>query len=66
MTFQKVSAGRLRAWREALNLTQQTLAQELGVTEAAVGHWETCRHPISQRTSKQLVALADKWGVKSP
>lgn len=50
-----------RAWREYLGLTQQELADRMGVTQAAVSQIESQKRP-RQAT---LVRLADALGISA-
>ena len=54
------TAGSLRTWRQDHKLSQQEVADQLGVTRGMVGHWETGRHPLTRRTVRQLDQLADR------
>jgi len=46
----------IRAWRDARGLSQQDLAEALGVRQATVSRWETGERPATM----PLVALALK------
>lgn len=50
---------RIRRHREARRLTQEELADALGVSKKSVGHWETGKH----HPRNALGALEDLWGI---
>lgn len=50
----------LRAHREQARMTQELVAQELGVSRQAVGKWETGR---SEPSTSNLVRLAHLYGI---
>jgi len=52
--------GRLRTARTAAGLSMQSAADGLGVSKAAVGHWETGRNPIS---ADKLFLLSRRYGT---
>lgn len=52
--------GRLRTARMAAGLSMQSAADSLGVSKAAVGHWETGRNPIS---ADKLFLLSRRYGT---
>lgn len=56
----------LRVWRLRCGLDQGQLAEELGVIQQTVSHWETGRHPITARVVRQVMALAKAWQVDPP
>ena len=59
---------RLRELRAELGLSQEKLAQRLGVSFATVNRWETGRSPISQRAASTLRELAEqsRRGAQAP
>ena len=65
------SGNKLRAAREARALSQESLAQIIGVTDGAVSHWETGR-AIPGTPARKLLALVlgeseatiDSWFAK--
>lgn len=49
----------LRAAREELGLTQEALANALGMTQNSVAKMEGGARPITERTEKQVLALLE-------
>lgn len=49
----------VRSLRHMMGLTQQQLAQELGVTEFSVWRWENNKRPITVAHTKLLRGLAE-------
>ena len=54
----------LRAVRRARGLTQENLAQELGVTFSTVNGWENGRHQPIPLLMRSIVKLATASGVE--
>lgn len=52
---------RIREMREACEMSQKRLADALGITPAAVSHWETGRRIPDAR---DLIAIAAALGCK--
>lgn len=50
-----MTPGALRATRRSLRLTQQQLAEALGVPQSTIWRWETGKHEIQQ---PQILRLA--------
>jgi DNA-binding transcriptional regulator YiaG len=53
-------AGRVRALRERLGLTQQELAEELNVRQQTVSEWETGMYRPRGASEKLLSIVADR------
>lgn len=53
-------------WRKRAGLTLQQVADALGVTKGAVGHWETGRHAIAPITLALLRRVAAENGWPLP
>ncbi|HHE2769796.1 TPA: helix-turn-helix transcriptional regulator [Escherichia coli] len=54
----------LRKYRESLNISQTTLAEAVGCTQGAIGHWESGRRFPDLKTCRALVACLNKLGAK--
>lgn len=54
----------LRKYREALKVSQATLAELMGCTQPAVGHWESGRRSPDLETCRELVKSLNKLGAK--
>lgn len=52
-----MTAAQLAKLRAKLGMTQEELAEHLGVTRNSVARWEMGRHPISARTERALKLL---------
>ena len=56
-------AKQVRALRRALKLTQQELAQELGVRQQTVSEWETGAYAPRGASARLLDIVAERTGV---
>ena len=56
-------AARVRALRRALKLTQQQLAEELGVRQQTVSEWETGAYQPRGASARVLDIVAERSGV---
>ena len=54
---------RIRSLREALRMTQEEFARELGVSFTTVSRWENGHGKPSRLAQKQLQDLADRHGI---
>lgn len=63
MTKDQLYANLLRAIRAALNLTQEQLAERLGVSFASVNRWEGGNNAPQKAAQKAILALATEAGV---
>lgn len=54
----------LRNIRTAAKITQQQLAEELGLTQAAIGHYEKGRRQPKLAEARRLVAALNKLGAE--
>ncbi|HEY8490346.1 MAG TPA: helix-turn-helix domain-containing protein [Dehalococcoidia bacterium] len=57
-------AGRVRALRRHLGLTQEGLAQELGVRQQTVSEWETSRYAPRGASARLLSLIAERAGFR--
>jgi DNA-binding transcriptional regulator YiaG len=55
-------AERIRALREHLGMTQQQLAEELGVRQQTISEWEVGMYAPRRSTSKYLNLIAERAG----
>ena len=53
---------KVKAMREYLGLTQQQLAQELGVRQQTISEWEVGIYAPRRSTSKYLNLIAERAG----
>ena len=60
MISREIFANRLKMLRTSKNLSHAALGNELGVSKALIGHWETCLRLPSLEVAD---ALADYFGV---
>ena len=51
----------IKTWRRLANLSQEQLAQKLGVTKQTVFNWEKGTHKPHKHT---LQAMADIYGIE--
>ncbi len=49
--------------RKKAGLTQAQLAEKLGLTQAAIGHYETCRRKPSLEEARKIVSKLNELGV---
>ncbi len=56
---------RIRSLREALKLTQEEFARELGVSFTTVSRWENGHGKPSRLARRQLEELAARLGVRA-
>jgi DNA-binding transcriptional regulator YiaG len=56
-------AGRVRALRGQLGLSQQAMADELGVRQATVSDWERGLYAPRGASARMLLHLAEQAGV---
>jgi transcriptional regulator with XRE-family HTH domain len=56
------NAGRVRALRQHMGLTQQKFAEELGTEQQRVSEWETGMHHPSRITTTLLSLVAERSG----
>lgn len=54
----------LRKIREALKVSQTTLADKIGCSQSAIGHYEKGRRHPDLNTCRQLVAALNSMGAK--
>lgn len=57
-------ASLVKRLRAARSLTQEQLARELAVTFATVNGWENERHEPIPALARQLVAMAERAGIR--
>lgn len=55
----------LRKYREAVNVSQSMLAEMVGCTQGAIGHWESGRRTPDLKTCRLLVDCLSKLGTKA-
>jgi DNA-binding transcriptional regulator YiaG len=55
-------AGRVRALRKALELSQQAFAEELGVRQQTVSEWETGQYAPRGASVRLLELVAERAG----
>jgi DNA-binding transcriptional regulator YiaG len=55
-------AAKIKALREHLGLTQQQLAEELGVRQQTISEWEVGIYAPRRSTSKYLNLIAERAG----
>lgn len=53
----------LRKIRKAAGITQQQLADQVGLTPAAIGHYETGRRQLGLADARRLVAALNALGA---
>lgn len=60
-----MTATRFARWRTSAGLTQQEVADAIGVTKGAVSHWETGRQRLDGMalTLLRMVAAERGWPV---
>jgi DNA-binding transcriptional regulator YiaG len=54
----------IKALREFMGLTQQALADELGMRQQTISEWETGMYRPRRSTSKYLSLIADRVGFE--
>jgi putative transcriptional regulator len=54
----------LRKCREAMKLSQSALADIVGCTQGAIGHWESGRRSPDLKTCRQLVDALNGLGAE--
>ena len=59
-----MTAADLRALRDALSLTQEELARDLGVTVSTVNRWEMGHVAPSRLAVRMIQVYAEQKGVK--
>ncbi len=57
-------AKKIKEYRERTFITQEELAEKLGVNYVSVCRWETGRFEPNMDTKKKLVALFNEIGMK--
>lgn len=57
---------KIKAIRQHLKLSQEDLAQKLGVSFTSVNHWENGQTKPSKLARKQLEALCKECGYEMP
>lgn len=57
-------AKKIKEYRERKFLTQQELAEKLGVTYVSICRWETGKFEPTIKIKKKLVALFEEAGMK--
>ena len=55
-------AQKIKALREHLGMTQQQLAEELGVRQQTISEWEVGMYQPRRSTSKYLALIAERAG----
>ena len=55
-------AERVKALRDHLGMTQQQLAEELGVRQQTISEWEVGMYKPRRSTSKYLALIAERAG----
>lgn len=55
----------LRKYREAVNASQSMLAEMVGCTQGAIGHWESGRRTPDLKTCRILVTCLNKLGASA-
>ena len=55
-------AEKIKALREHLGMTQQQLAEELGVRQQTISEWEVGMYQPRRSTSKYLALIAERAG----
>lgn len=56
------NADSIRALRQYMNLTQEQMAEELGVRQQTISEWETNVYVPSRATTKYLTLIAERAG----
>lgn len=56
----KVLARNIKSYRQAMKISQSTLAKQLGTTLQTVSHWET---DYTEPSVEQLIALANIFEI---
>jgi len=51
-----MSVMNLRAYLKKHGLSQSAFAGKIGVTQGAVGHWVTGRHPVTPKWASRIVS----------
>ncbi|MER1974563.1 MULTISPECIES: helix-turn-helix transcriptional regulator [Enterobacteriaceae] len=54
----------LKMYREKVRISQAALAEIIGCTQGAIGHWETGRRYPDLKTCRHLVKTLNKLGAK--
>ncbi len=57
-------AGRVRALRHHLGLSQEALAQEMGTRQQTVSEWETGRYQPRGTSARLLAIIAERAGFE--
>ncbi|HEY3118748.1 MAG TPA: helix-turn-helix domain-containing protein [Chloroflexota bacterium] len=57
-------ASQVRGLRQALGLTQQALAQELGVRQQTISEWETGAYAPRGASARLLDLVAERAGLQ--
>ena len=57
-------AGRVKALRRHLNLTQQELAQEMGTRQQTISEWETGLYQPRGLSERLLTLVAERGGFE--
>jgi DNA-binding transcriptional regulator YiaG len=60
----KWDSERIKALREHLNMTQQEMADELGVRQQTISEWEVGLYIPRRSTQKYLSLIAERVGFK--
>ena len=55
--YPKTFGEKLRVWRESLGLTQEQLAQGMGVDETTIREWEIGQHSPTKRSLEKISAF---------
>lgn len=56
-------AARISAWREAKGMSRQELAAHVGVSPAAVYHWEATDETAATPRQETLAKIVDAFGI---
>lgn len=54
----------LRKYRESINVSQTALAEGIGFSQGAIGHWESGRRHPDLKTCRLLVKALNRLGAK--
>lgn len=61
-----ITAEALQVWRAKMGMSQEQLADHLGISAGMICHYETGRHAVTARTARQIANLARQLKVSPP